>query len=98
MVGSVISTYMMFLPEATKWFCLIGLFVFFFGIYIPYDKYKQKKKKQAGKEPPQKQTTRKTAARGTADDRKKQLEQLETLRKAGLLSEDEFQEKKRNLR
>ena len=98
MVGSVISTYMMFLPETTKWFCLIGLFVFFFGIYIPYDKYKQKKKKQAGKEPTQKQTTRKTAAGGTAGDRKKQLEQLETLRKAGLLSEDEFQEKKRNLR
>ena len=98
MVGSIISTYMMFLPEATKWFCLIGLFVFFFGIYIPYDKYKQKKKKQSRQEPSQNQMARKTVSEAAANDRKKQLKQLETLRKAGLLSEEEFQEKKRSLK
>ena len=95
MVGSIISTYMMFLPEATKWFCLIGLAVFFFGIYIPYDKYKQRKKKQAKKGPPQKP---RMVTRGSPEIRRKQLEQLETLRKAGLLSDEEFQEKKRNLK
>ena len=97
MAGSIISTYMMFLPETTKWFCLIGLFVFFFGIYVPYDKYKQKKKKNSNN-PPQKQKPQKTITRGTAEDRRKQVEQLETLRKAGLLSEEEFREKKRELR
>ena len=97
MAGSIISTYMMFLPETTKWFCLIGLFVFFFGIYVPYDKYKQKKKKNSNN-PPHKQKPRKTITRGLAEDRRKQVEQLETLRKAGLLSEEEFREKKRELR
>ena len=96
MVGSIISTYMMFLPETTKWFCLIGLAIFFFGIYVPYDKYKQKKKNR--KDPPQNQKQKKTVTRKTADVRRKQVEQLETLRKAGLLSEEEFRERRRELR
>ena len=97
MVGSIISTYMMFLPETTKWFCLIGLFVFFFGIYVPYDKYKQKKKKSK-KDSSQMQKPQKTVTRGADGNQRKQLEQLETLKKAGLLSEEEFREKKREMR
>lgn len=84
MASMFISNFMMFLPETTKWFCIIGLAVFFFGIYIPYDKYKQKMKK-AGKWPPR------------LFDRKP-AEQLKTLREAGILSEEEYQEKKRELR
>ena len=91
MASMLISNFMMFLPETTKWFCLIGLAVFVFGIYIPYDKYKKKREK---KNPPQKQQTR-TAAEDSGG--RKRLEQLKTLRDAGMLTEEEYRKKKREL-
>lgn len=91
MAGTIISNFMMFLPEQTKWFCLIGLCIFVFGIYIPYEEHK-KKKKQKQKNHPQ----RTDPVQRTAPDRRK-LEQLKALKNAGLLSEEEFQEKKRGL-
>ena len=89
MAGSLISNFMMFLPERTKWFCLIGLCVFVFGIYIPYDKYKNKKK-QTKKAPPKQKPVSKPADR-------KQTGQLDALKKAGLLTEEEYRERIRKL-
>ena len=88
MAGSFISTFMSFFPQKTQWFCLIGLFVFFWGIYVPYDKYKQKKKKNA--KPPRQKPMKKSVDW-------KQVEQLDTLKNAGLLTEEEYKEKMRKL-
>lgn len=93
MASMFMSNFMMLLPETTKWFCIIGLAVFFFGIYIPYDKYKQKMKK-GGKWPPR--LFERKPVKEPID--RKQAEQLKTLREAGILSEEEYQEKKRELR
>lgn len=93
MAGSLMSAFMSFFPQGTQWFCMIGLFLFFWGIYVPYDKYKKKKKKE-GKWPPglfEQKPVKKPMDR-------RQAEQLKTLREAGLLSEEEYQEKKRELR
>ena len=93
MAGTIISNFMMFLPEKTKWFCLIGLCIFFFGMYIPYEERK-KKKKQARKRAP-KQAEYAAAEKSVSQ---KQLEQLKTLKTAGIISEEEYQEKKKELR
>ncbi len=93
MAGSLISNFMMFLPQQTQWFCIIGLAVFVFGIYIPYEEHKKKKKQQQKNSPQKKEQVRHT--RPAADQTK--LEQLRALRQAGLLSEEEYQEKKREL-
>lgn len=99
MAGMFMSNIMMFFPEMTQWVCLIGLAIFVFGIYIPYEEHK-KKKKQAKKSPVEKQEPRKPVSTGESVDRmdRKRLNQLETLKKAGLLSEEEYQEKKRQMR
>ena len=96
MAGSILSTYMMFLPEKTKWFCLIGLCIFVFGIYIPYEEHKKKKKQAQKRErkPPQKPNRTASIKAGN----QKKLEQLKTLKTAGIISEEEYQEKKRELR
>ena len=88
MAGSFISTFMSFFPQKTQWFCLIGLFVFFWGIYVPYDKYKQKKKKEELKNP--KPPKQKPVSKPVDW---KQMEQLDTLRNAGLLTEEEYRER-----
>ena len=93
MASMIMSTFMSFFPVWTAIFVIVGLYIFFFGIYVPYDKYKQKKKKEA-KNSPQKQTTQKSTP--TVSD-KKQIDQLKALRKAGILSEEEYQEKKRGM-
>ena len=88
MAGSFLSTFMSFFPQETQWFCLIGLFTFFWGIYVPYDKYKRKKKKNPN--PPKHKPISKPVDW-------KQMEQLDTLKKAGLLTEEEYREKMREL-
>lgn len=95
MAGSFMSTLMMFFPQQTQWVCIIGLCIFVFGIYIPYEEYK-KKKKQRQKNLPKKQEMEKHVSLRPADGQK-QLEQLDTLKKAGLLSEEEYREKKRKM-
>ena len=91
MASMIMSTFMSFFPVWTTIFVIVGLYIFFFGIYVPYDKYKQKKKKEA-KNSPQKQTTKKSTL--TVSDQK---QQLKALRKAGILSEEEYQKKKREM-
>lgn len=92
MAGMMISNFMMFLPEMTRWVCLIGLAVFIFGIYIPYDKYKQKKKQ-----------SRKTFSRPTRPKPVKKpvdwkrVQQLDILKEAGLLTEEEYRDRLRKL-
>ena len=91
MASMIMSTFMSFFPVWTTIFVIVGLYIFFFGIYVPYDKYKQKKKKEA-KNSSQKQTIKKSTP--TVSDQK---QQLKALRKAGILSEEEYQEKKRRM-
>ena len=95
MASMIISTYMMFLPQRTVFFCIIVLAVGFFGIFLPYQE-RRKKKQQTKKSAAKKPDAPKPAAGPPAD--KKRLEQLETLRKAGMLSEEEYQEKKKEIR
>ena len=95
MAGTIISNFMMFLPESTKWFCLIGLCVFFFGMYIPYEEHKKKKKQAQKRAPKQSEMPRHTTSETTGD--RKKLEQLKTLKTAGIISEEEYQEKKKEL-
>ena len=91
MVSMLMSNFMMFLPETTKCFCLIGMFIAFW-LYVKYEEHKKKKKqqqkyRQQNPEP----------AKQTPEDRRK-LEQLKALKNAGMLSEEEYQEKKKELR
>lgn len=92
MVGSFMSTFLSFFPQNTQWFCIAGLAIFFFGIYIPFDKYRQKRKK-AGKWPP-KLFKEKPPKKQTGW---KQVEQLDHLKKAGVLTEEEYRERIRRL-
>ena len=94
MAGTIISNFMMFLPQKTQWFCMIGLCIAVFGIWIPYEERK-KKKKQEQKKKPKKQEP---AGYAGPEADKKKLEQLKTLRDAGILSEEEYLEKKRGIR
>ena len=91
MASMIMSTFMSFFPVWTTIFVIVGLYIFFFGIYVPYDKYRQRKKKEE-KNSPQKQTNQKPAP--TVSDQK---QQLKALRKAGILSEEEYQKKKREM-
>lgn len=95
MAGTIISNFMMFLPERTKWFCLIGLCIFVFGIYIPYEEHKKKKKQAQKRAPKQPKMAKRTASEKTGNQ--KQLEQLKTLETAGIISEEEYREKKKEL-
>ena len=95
MGGMIISTYMSLLPQKTSLFCCIVLCIGFFGIFIPYQEHK-KKKQQAQKHSPKQPKTPKRITSEKAGDQKK-LEQLKTLRTAGIISEEEYQEKKREL-
>lgn len=95
MASMIISTYAMFLPETTYLFCLVVLCVVFFGIFIPYQEHK-KKKKQAQKCAPKQPDKPKHTISEKSEDRK-QLEQLKVLKTAGIISEEEYQEKKRGL-
>ena len=95
MAGTIISNFMMFLPESTKWFCLIGLCIFVFGIYIPYEEYKKKKKRAQKRASKQLEKPVRTASETVGNQKK--LEQLSTLKTAGILSEEEYKEKKKEL-
>lgn len=92
MVGMLMSNFMMFFPRTTQVFCAIGLAVFFFGIYIPYHEYKQKKKqtKRAAPRPPKRKPVKKPVDW-------KQMQQLDILKEAGLLTEEEYRERVRKL-
>lgn len=92
MAGSFMSTFMSFFPQSTQWFCLIGLFIFFWGIYVPYDKYKKRKQKEERKNP---KPPRHKPERKPVDW--KQVQQWDTLKDAGLLTEEEYQERIRKL-
>ena len=93
MASMIISTYMSFLPQGTYLFCCIVLCVGFFGIFIPYQEHK-KKKKQAQKRTPKPPEKSKRIVKATDQ---KHLEQLETLKTAGIISEEEYKEKKKEL-
>lgn len=88
MASMFMSTLMMFFPRGTQWFCLIGLWIFFFGIYIPYDKYKKKKKAEEKKNP--KPIRREPVKKPIGG---KKVEQLDILKEASLLTEEEYRER-----
>lgn len=85
MASMIFSTYLSFLPQNTAVFCAIALCVLFFGIYIPYQEHKKKK------EPKQRKKPEPSPGAG-------KLDQLKALKRAGLLTEEEYREKTRNLK
>lgn len=95
MAGMIISTYMSFLPQNTSLFCCIVLCIGFFGIFIPYQEHK-KKKQQAQKHPP-KQPEKPTCTTSEKPGNQKKLEQLRTLKTADIISEEEYNEKRKKL-
>lgn len=88
MASMILSAYTALLPTRTVTICAIILSIGFFGVYIPYQEHK-KKGKQTRKSPP-------SPAKTETDN--KQLDQLNALKKAGILTEEEYQSKKRSLK
>ncbi len=87
MAGMIFSTYAMFLPAGTVMACAIILCVGFFGIYIPYQERKKVKKTHK---------VQKGSVKTEANHKK--LDQLNALKKAGILTEEEYQAKKRGMK
>ena len=90
MASMIFSTVSMFFPQESVMLAGILLCVAFFGIYIPCQERKKRReaarkrsaKEERGPEPPMPAVS---------------LEQIETLKKAGLLTAEEYREKKRGL-
>ena len=95
MADMIISTYMSLLPQNTALFCCIVLCIGFFGIFIPYQEYKKKKRQAQKRAPKQPEKPGRSAAEKPGEQ--KRLEQLKTLKTAGIISEEEYQEKKKEL-
>lgn len=107
-MGSMaLSAFMMFTPAAVNFIFMAILCVGFFGIYIPYQESKKKgevwaplrwlKKITA----PRDKARRRGPSRAEFDhissigpDERRWLEQLETLKDAGLLSQREYKERR----
>ncbi len=107
MGGMVMSTFMMFVPRHVEFIFLVILCVGFFGIYVPYDESKKKGevwgplrwmkkikavKGPAGrKRPPQAEFNHISSV---GPSMRHQLDQLESLKAAGLIDGREYQEQK----
>ena len=95
MAGMIISTYMSLLPQNTSLFCCIVLAIGFFGIFIPYQEHKKKKQQAQKRAPRQPEKPTRTSSEKAGGQKK--LEQLRTLKTAGIISEEEYQERKKEL-
>lgn len=97
MGSMVMSTFMMFVPQHVDFIFLVILCVGFFGIYVPYNESKKKGevwaplrrlKRVRGLTSPKEKQTRPVSHR---------LEQLENLRSAGIISDQEYKERRREM-
>jgi len=89
MGSMVMSTFMMFIPQRVVSIFLVILCVGFFGIYVPWNERKKKGRTQK-KRPSQAQRIRRRPVSA-------RLEQLETLKGAGLIDEREYRQMKEKI-
>lgn len=105
MGSMVMSTFMMFVPQYVEVIFLTILCVGFFGIYIPYQESKKRgetwkplgwlKGKTGEKKPVhRKKETEFDHISAIGPGRRHRLEQLETMRGAGLVTEQEYRRKR----
>lgn len=89
MGGMMMSTFLMFVPREITFLFLVVCCVGFFGIFIPWQE--RKKKKSSPKSPPN------TPVRANSGPDPSKLEQLEALKKAGVLTEEEYRQKREEM-
>lgn len=108
MGSMVMSTFMMFVPQQAVFLFLTICCVGFFGIYIPYQESKKRgetwkplrwlKGKTDKKKPVRrKRDTEFDHISAIGPGRGHRLEQLETMRGAGLVSEQEYRQKRNEI-
>ena len=98
MGSMVMSTFMMFVPQHVVFLFLAICCVGFFGIYIPYNE--SKKKGEVWK--PLRWLKRMTSLgvrkeKPASTDGRRRLDQLERLREAGIISEEEYKQRRRRM-
>lgn len=89
MGSMVMSTFMMFVPQRVEFLFFVLLCIGFFGVYVPWNERK-KKGTTRKKRPSQPRRIQRSSASA-------RLEQLETLKGAGLMDEREYQEKRKDI-
>ncbi|MCI8553146.1 MAG: SHOCT domain-containing protein [Lawsonibacter sp.] len=104
MGSMVMSTVMMFIPRHVVFLFLAICCIGFFGIYVPYNESKKKgeawrplrwlTKKKLVRKKPRREFDRVSAGKPGSQ---RQLEQLETMKKAGLITDREYQQKKNDI-
>lgn len=107
MGSMVMSTFMMFVPRHVEFIFLTICCVGFFGIYVPYNESKKKGevwapllwlKKITGKRPSRRSGSSEfdhITSIGSGEQHR--LEQLETLKRAGLITEQEYKERRQKI-
>lgn len=83
------STFLMFIPERISNLLVILCCVGFFGIFLPWQE--RKKKKKTTKSPSS------APVRPQSSPDRSKLEQLDALKDAGILSQEEYEQKRREL-
>ena len=104
MGSMVMSTVMMFIPRHVVFLFLAICCIGFFGIYVPYNESKKKGEawrplRWLKEKKPVRKETRREFDRVSAGKpgSQRQLEQLETMKKAGLITDREYQQKKNDI-
>lgn len=108
MGSMVMSTFMMFVPQHVAVLFLTICCIGFFGIYIPYQENKKRGKtwrplrwlkgRTDGEKPAhQKRIPEFDHISAIGPGRRHQLEQLETMREAGLITEQEYRQKRNKI-
>lgn len=108
MGSMVMSTFMMFIPQQVIVLFLAICCIGFFGIYIPYQESKKRgeiwkplrwMKGRTNKKKParQKRTAEFDHISAIGPGSRHRLEQLETMRGAGLLTEQEYRQKRNEI-
>lgn len=97
MGSMVLSTFMMFTPEMANFIFLVIVVVGFFGIYVPLQERKKRGPQPKPKRFPERKFPRTTppperVERVSASGIK--LDQLKTLKEAGLLTEEEYRQRR----
>ncbi len=88
MASMLLSTMSMFLSDGGMFLLILILAAFFLFFIDPYDWKKKWKNRTAG---------RSKEGRGTKAIRSSELEKLKALKNAGLLSEEEYREREREI-
>ena len=104
MGSMVMSTFMMFVPRHVEFIFLAVLCVGFFGIYIPYQESKKRGKVwgplkwlKAKKPVHKRKNVEFDHISAIGPSMRRRLEQLESLKTAGLIDDREYREKRQEI-